>query len=158
MSASTDTIDTAMAKRMVEASAIRGASIIGQAGGWAVMLKLGIQEKPLGVQRSTKPRLWRSLDSCVEYLRNELKISKIDLLDSSNFSKVKLAGKSRPDAAARMRRAFQAADHDAWFREQVEQGLKEADDPNAVWFPHEEVVADMQRQRESLIARIGKTK
>lgn len=156
MSTFTGTIDTAMAKRMVEASAIRGASIIGQPGGWAVMLKLGLQEKPLGVQRSTKPRLWRSLDSCVDYLRNELKISRIDLLDSSNFSKVELAGKSRPDAAVRMRNAFKAADHDAWFREQVEIGLQEADDPNAVWIPHEDAKADMQRQRDSLLARIGK--
>ena len=44
------TIDTALARRMVEASAIRGASIIGQPGGWSVMLKLGMTEKPLGTQ------------------------------------------------------------------------------------------------------------
>ena len=54
---SSHTIDTAMAKRMVEASAIRGASIIGQPGGWSVVLKLGMQEKPLGAQRSDKPRM-----------------------------------------------------------------------------------------------------
>ncbi len=38
---SSHTIDTAMAKRLVEAAAIRGASIIGQPGGWSVVLKLG---------------------------------------------------------------------------------------------------------------------
>ena len=56
----THTIDTAMAKRMVEASAIRGASIIGQPGGWSVVLKLGLQERALGAQRSDTPRTWRS--------------------------------------------------------------------------------------------------
>ena len=101
-----------MAKRMVEAAAIRGASIIGQPGGWAVMLKLGMHEKPLGVQRSDKPRVWRSLDACMEYLKNELHIARIDLLDATNYSNVALVGKSRPDAAERMRGAFEAAEHD----------------------------------------------
>ena len=32
------TIDTAMAKRMAQARAIHGAAIIGQPGGWSVML------------------------------------------------------------------------------------------------------------------------
>ncbi len=51
------TIDTAIAKRMVEASAIRTAAIIGQPGGWSVLLKFGLTEKVLGVQRTDKPRL-----------------------------------------------------------------------------------------------------
>ena len=61
----THIIVTSMAKRMVEASAIRGASIIGQPGGWSVVLKMGLQERPLGAQRSDKPRTWRSLDRAV---------------------------------------------------------------------------------------------
>jgi hypothetical protein len=32
-----------------------------------------------------------------------------------------------------------AAAHDAWFRSEVEAGLREADDPNCVWIPHEEI-------------------
>ena len=126
---STHTIDTAMAKRMVEAAAIHGASIIGQSGGWAVMLKLGTQEKPLGVQRSDKPRLWRSLDSCMAYLKSELRIARVDLLDATDYSDVPLAGKSRPDAAKRMRGAFEAAGHDTRFRSEVTQAAKEADAP-----------------------------
>ena len=46
---STHTVDTAMARRLVEAMAIQGASIIGQPGGWSVMLKLA---------------QWRSLWAC----------------------------------------------------------------------------------------------
>jgi hypothetical protein len=41
---------------MVEASAIHGASIIGQVGGWSVMLKLGRIEKPLGEARNALAR------------------------------------------------------------------------------------------------------
>ena len=54
---STRIIDTAMAKRMAEAAAIRGASIVGQPGGWSIMLKVGMTETPLGAQRTNKPRI-----------------------------------------------------------------------------------------------------
>lgn len=45
------TIDTATARRMAEAGAIRGVSIVGQPGGWSVMIKIGTHEKPLGSQK-----------------------------------------------------------------------------------------------------------
>jgi len=89
---STHTIDTLLARRMVEAAAIRGASIIGQPGGWSVMLKIGMTETPLGAQRTDKPRTWRSLDTCVDYLRNELKIVRLDALDASNYSECQSDG------------------------------------------------------------------
>lgn len=44
--------------------------------------------------------------------------------------------------------------HDAWFREQVRQGLKEADDPNTQWISHEEMKADRAKQRAELLERI----
>ncbi|MGD0960205.1 MAG: hypothetical protein ABSB19_10390 [Methylomonas sp.] len=147
------TIDSAMAKRLVDAAAIRGASIIGQPGGWSVLLKLGSQEKPLGVQRSDKPRIWRSLDSCVEYLKTDLNIARIDLLDATNFSKAELAGKSRPDAAARLKNAFAAVEHDQWFREQVEIALVEAGNPNTSWVSQEDADASWAAKRADLAKR-----
>lgn len=57
-----------------------------------------------------------------------------------------------------MRQAVEGArektEYEAWFLEQVDIGLKEADDPNAVWVPHEEVVEDMKRQRAEILAMI----
>lgn len=151
---SNQTIDTAMAKRMVEAAAIHGAAIIGQPGGWSVMLKLGMTEKPLGTQRTDKPRLWRSLDRCIAYLKNELHIARFDMLDATNYSAVSIVGKSRGDTATRMRRAHEAAAHDKWFREQVEQGIKEADDPNTQWVSHEEAKASWAKKRAELLKRV----
>ena len=147
------TIDTAMAKRLVEASAIRGASIIGQPGGWSVVMKLGMQDKALSVQRSDKPRMWRSLDRCVEYLRNELHIARFELLDATNYSDVPIAGKSRDDAAERLRKAHEAAAHDKWFREQVEIALAEADDPAAEWVTNEDATASWVERRAVLAKR-----
>lgn len=45
--------------------------------------------------------------------------------------------------------------YDRWFRAQVEEALREADDPNAVWVPHEEVVADWDRERAEIEAQIA---
>ncbi len=136
----THTIDTAMARRMVEASAIRGATIIGQPGGWSVMLKVGMTEKPLGTQRTDKPRMWRSLDTCMAYLRSELRIVRVDMLDASNYSDSEVTRLSRKDSAERMKRAHEAAAYDAWFRAQVQAAI---DDPRPS-IPHEQVMAEMQ--------------
>lgn len=151
---STHTIDTAMAKRLVEATAIRSASIIGQPGGWSVVLKLGMQDKALGIQRSDRPRMWRSLDRCVEYLKKELHIARFELLDATNYSDVApVESKSRGDAAERLRKAHEAAAHDKWFREQVEVALAEADDPAAVWVTNEEAKAILAKKRAELVKR-----
>lgn len=146
---STHTIDTAMARRMVEAQAIRGASIIGQPGGWSIMLKMGMTEKPLGTQRTDKPRTWRSLDTCVAYLRNELHIVRVDMLDASNHSEAD-TGRRRADTAERMKRAHEAAAYDAWFRAQVQASI---DDPRPS-IPHEEVMAEFAERRATLRKKI----
>ncbi len=45
-------------------------------------------------------------------------------------------------------------EYDAWFIAEVEEGLREADDPDTVWITQEEVEANMERQRQSFLARI----
>lgn len=152
------TIATAMAKQMVGAEAINGATIIGQPGGWSVMLKLGQIEKPLGAQRTDKPRLWRSLDRCVEYLKKELNIARFQLLDATNHSALdSLGGKGRADAAARLRNAHEAAAHDKWFRQQVAQGLAEADNPTTRWVSNESANANWIKKRAALTKRMEGT-
>lgn len=154
----THTVDTSMAKRMVEASAIHGASIIGQPGGWSVVLKMGLQERPLGAQRTDTPRTWRSLDRAVAYLKNELQIARFDLLDATNHSEGEpLAGKSRADASERLRQVHEAAGHDKWFREQVAVAIKEADAPDAEWVSAADAKASWKKKRAELVKRAGST-
>lgn len=141
------TIDTATARRMAEAGAIRGVAIIGQPGGWSVMLKVGMTEKPLGGQRTDRPRTWRSLDTLTQYLREDLHIVRVDGLDATHYGAGDVARPGRPDAAARMKRAHEAAAHDAWFKAEVEQALKEADDPATQWVSHEAVMTKLAKRR-----------
>lgn len=148
-----NTIDTATAKKLVAASAIRSASIIGQPGGWSVVLKLGMHERPLGAQRSDRPRTWRSLDRCVEYLKRELGISRFDMLDATNHSVVAPNGSIRTDAAERLRHAHEAAAHDKWFRAQVNQAIIEADDPATEWVSNEEANTSWDNLNTELLSR-----
>lgn len=151
---SEQTIDTALAKRLAEAGALHGAAIIGKPGGWSVVLKLGGQQKLLGAQRADKPRIWRSLDRCVEYLRSELSIVRLDSLDASNYRANDVERTSREDTADRMRRTHEAAAHDKWFRAQVEQAIVEADDPGTEWISHEDAKASWAKKRAELLKRL----
>lgn len=148
------TIDTAMAKRMVEANAIRTAAIIGQPGGWSVMLKLGMTERALGAQRSDKPRVWRSLDRCVDYLKTELHIARFDMLDATNHSGISLSGPTRNDAATRMREAHEAAAYTKWLKAEIQAAI---DDPRPS-IPNEEVKQQFAGIREALRERIAARK
>jgi predicted transcriptional regulator len=49
----------------------------------------------------------------------------------------------------------EALDYDTWFRAQVAQGLREADDPEVKRIPHEEVSASWQKRRAALAKRAG---
>ena len=46
-----------------------------------------------------------------------------------------------------VRRRHEARAHDAWFRGEVEQGMREADDPNVPRIPHQDVRSNRRRGR-----------
>ena len=48
---------------------------------------------------------------------------------------------------AEISRQREMAEHDAWFRAEIKQSLREADDPNVARIPHEEVREAMRRER-----------
>lgn len=147
----TATIDTPNARRLVDAAAIRGAAIIGQPGGWSVMLRIGIKETPLGTQRTDKPRTWSSLDSCMQYLRDELQIVKIDGIDASNYSVATVHRKRRQDAAERMRDAHEAAAYKKWLASEVQEAI---DDPRPN-LPHAQVMAEAQAIIDKAMQKAG---
>ena len=55
-----------------------------------------------------------------------------------------------------VQRRRQAREHDAWFRAEVEQGMREADDPGTRRIAHEDATAGWHRQRAELVKRAGK--
>jgi hypothetical protein len=121
----TDTIDHTTLMRLVEAGAVRSAHVVGQPGGWGVIVKYGMVERPLAAQRSREVRIFRKLETLVSYLK-EIGLPRFDV-DAANFDPDTLKEtRKRPDRAAAMRSAHEAAAYDAWFREQVQASI---DDP-----------------------------
>jgi predicted transcriptional regulator len=57
-----------------------------------------------------------------------------------------------------MRDYIEKAQHDAWFRAEVEQGLRELDDPNVELIPHEQVKDEWEVEKADLLRRISPTK
>ena len=52
-------------------------------------------------------------------------------------------------------RQREARDYDGWFRAQVEEGIREADDPSIPKIPHEEMQKEWAVQRAALLKRIA---
>jgi len=150
----TETIDHGTLSRLVEADVVSAAHVVGRDGGWALSVKYGVAERFLAAQRSGKVRLFRRLESVTSYLK-DLGVDRFEV-DASSFDAAASQTRKRPDRAAALKRAHKAAEHDAWFREQVQQALDDADKPGAVFIPHEEVMAELKAQLDALAARAGK--
>lgn len=101
----------------------------------------------LATTHGNKLRAFRNPAKAIEIL-HQMGAHKVEI-DTSAWSPAQAAleGPKRPDTAARQRRAHQAAAHDAWFRQEVELAVLEADDPHAGWDSQAEV------KRQSAIKR-----
>jgi hypothetical protein len=150
---SPETIDHATLSTLVEAGIVRNAHVIGRPEGWSVHVRYGEHERTLIAQRGRHTRLFRRLDTLVSYLR-DVGIAEFDV-DAKDFTPESARSAARPDRAEALRKTHEAAAYDAWFREEIQKAIEEADDPNTVWVSHEEVKADWQRQRAELGKLIG---
>src|SRR5438270_12106988 len=77
--------------------------------------------------RSKEPRRFSDLRKAVRLLR-EMGIATVQVDATAWNPDEASAGMARPDRSAAMKRAHEAAAHDRWFRVQVGEALREADD------------------------------
>lgn len=151
MSTAPDTIDHATLKRLVEAGAVRGASIVGQPGGWGVVVQYGKTERVLAVKRGAV-RVFRKFETLVPYLK-EMGIERYQV-DATQFDPVAhKTGRKREDAAERMKNAHEAAAYKSWLTQEVRASI---DDPRPS-VPHAEVAAEWAAERAALIGRAEST-
>jgi hypothetical protein len=106
----------------------------------------------LAATHGNKRRSFRSPARAIELL-HRIGAHKVEV-DTSEWDPGLAAAESRkrPDTAERQRRAHQAAIHDAWFRQQVEQALKEAGDAATVWDAQAEVKRQSGSKRAEWLA------
>lgn len=144
------TVDHGTLARLVEAGAVLAAHVVGQPDGWSLRVKCGADERTLTTQRSRQTRVFRRMETLVSYLK-DVGIEYFDV-NATDYDGEKTF--TRPDRAEAMRRTHEAASHDRWFRAQVEEAVREANNPDTDWISHAAVKGDMTRQRTELLARI----
>jgi hypothetical protein len=152
MAMTSETIDHNTFARLVEAGAVRGASIIGQKGGWGLVIQYGMTERALAAKRGAV-RIFKKLETLVGYLKG-MGIAKFQVDATLYDPEIIKVERSRSDSAVRMRQAHEAAAHDQWFRAQVELAISEADDPNTQWVSNEEAAASWSEKRAALTAQL----
>ncbi|PRC95042.1 hypothetical protein [Solimicrobium silvestre] len=143
----TDTIDHATLERLVEAGVVHGAKIIGQPGGWGVVIQYGMTERGLAAKRGAL-RIFRKFETLVAYLK-DIGIAKYQV-DASHFDPVaQKTDRKRADAAERMKNAHEAAAYQGWLTQQVQEAI---DDPRPS-VPQSAVEAEWAIERAALLKR-----
>lgn len=143
-------------QELMKAQVIRGASVVGRPEGWSIFVQYGSVERILSGIKSHQPRIFKDLNTVVAYLK-AIGIAHFKV-DTAAFDKDKVIRHKRPDRTEELQRMRKAAKYDQWFRAEVEQAIIEADNPNTVWVPHEQVMADMDQRIMSLDAKIKSQK
>ncbi|WP_027160375.1 hypothetical protein [Methylobacter luteus] len=145
MATTPNTIDHATLERLVEAGAVRGAVVVGQAGGWGVVIQYGMTERALAAKRGAV-RVFRKFETLVGYLK-DIGITRYQV-DASQFDPVAhKTERKRVDAAERMKAAHEAAAYNEWLVKQVQESIDDLR-PNV---SHEQVLADWQIKRAALL-------
>jgi hypothetical protein len=140
-----ETIDHGTLAKLVEAGTVRAARVVGQDGGWGVIVKDRKTERPLAAQRG-QVRLFRKLETVVAYLKS-IGIGRFDV-DAMNYDPAR-TDRTRPDRAEALKQTHEAAAYDKWFREQVQSAL---DDPRPS-VRHDEVSARWAKKRAQLVKK-----
>lgn len=134
----TETIDHTTLTKLAEAGVVRSAHVVGQDGGWGILVKYGMTERALAAQRSHQVRIFRKLETLVEYLKG-VGIPRFDV-DAVNYEPHSTTTTKRPDRAAAMKDAHAAAAYTKWLKAEVQEAL----DDTTPTIPHDEAMRQVR--------------
>ncbi|OYO32115.1 hypothetical protein [Janthinobacterium sp. PC23-8] len=134
----TETIDHTTLTKLAEAGVVRSAHVVGQNGGWGILVKYGMTERALATQRSHQVRIFRKLETLVEYLKG-VGIARFDV-DAVNYDPHSASTAKRPDRAAAMKDAHAAAAYTKWLKAEVQEAI----DDTSPTIPHDEAMRQVR--------------
>lgn len=132
---------------LAASGAVKSATILGQKGGFAVVAKVGMQERPLGT-RQGDVRMFGKADTALKLLR-ELGVMHAGV-DMTHYEEGRLRA-ARPDIAKKNREAHGALEHDRWFREQVQATQAKIERGEARFIPHDELWDGLEAYARELV-------
>lgn len=133
-----ETIDHATLRKLAEAGAVCSTHVVGQPGGWGIVVRYGTAERALAAQRSQRVRIFRKFETLVGYLKG-VGIVRFEV-DAVNWDVNSLTVRIRPDASQAMKKAHEAAAYDKWLRAEVQEAI----DDTSPTIPHDEVVRNVR--------------
>ena len=152
MQAPVTSIDHRTLSNLVSAGAAIEADVIGHTGAWGVVIHYGRASQTLAATRG-EPRTFRRFETLASYLK-EVGITDVRVNLAEYEPGVKdTTSKRGVTSAQRLRATHEAAAYDRWFRAQVDEAVREADDPQAQWVSHDDAKKDWAKQRAELVKR-----
>ena len=145
-------INPSTLRDLVEANAVRSASVQGDKGGYVVLVRYGTAESLVSARTSTgavKVRKFSSLDSVDNFLRNTIHIQRYDV-DSANFEPAPKAQRYEKNSE-RLKQAHQSAAYDKWLAAEIQAAI---DDPRPN-ISNEQVKTHFAEIRAALRKRIA---
>lgn len=144
MALTANTVDHHTLVHLVEAGAVRSANIVGQPGGWAVVVQYGTSERALAARRGAV-RVFRKFETLASYLKGMGLVQY--QVDARLFDPAALkTERTRTDAAERLRKAHAAAA----YVSHLESAVKDAIDDPRPSVPHAQAVAEWETERTTL--------
>lgn len=146
-----DLVKLGTARELVHAGAIKGAEVIGLAGGWTLQLQTHAQPRLLAT-KDGEPRRFSSFESALKVLR-DLGMRIDDLrVDAAHWGDIdEQRVRRRPDRSAAMKRKDEDARYVAFLRASVEEARA---DPQPS-LSSEQAADTMAKQRELRRARLS---
>lgn len=134
----TETIDHATLSKLAEAGVVHSAHVVGQEGGWGILVKYGMTERTLAAQRSHQVRIFRKLETLVDYLKG-IGIRHFDV-DAANYDPNSVTKQKRPDRAVAMKDAHEAAAYTKWLKAEIQEAI----DDTSPTIPHDEAMRQIR--------------
>ncbi len=141
-------------KDLVDAHAIRHATVIADQAAFKINVKYGMVERTVSVRTrggQIKERVFTSLDAVARFMREKIHLANYEI-NAANFDPTAKASK-RPDTAKRLTAAHAALSHSEWAQQKVRSSRDGVADGTNQLIESEDwavIRAAKQRQRDNL--------
>lgn len=135
-------------KDLVDANAIRHATVVADNDKYKVVVKYGMVERTVSVRTrdgKIKEREFASLDAVVRFMSEKVHLPSFEV-NAANFRSGESKAVKRPDTAKRLKEAHAAREHDAWLRSEIQASI---DDPRPS-VPHDQVMSSVRANLKAL--------
>jgi hypothetical protein len=141
-------------KDLVDANAIRHATVVADNDVFKIRVKYGMAERIVSVRTregQIKERVFTSLDSVARFMREKVHLAQYDV-DAANFQPLTRRTK-RPDTSMRLKEAHAALSHSEWWQQKVQAsraGLADGSNKLIEQDEWEKIRAQKKVQRDAL--------